>query len=136
MVTEDNHVDIPDGNEEEQDGDEPVVKVNNVIACTNLQQYNFSKKDFMAYVKDYFARIVKKLEENGKKDRIDTFKKGATAFIKFIMPKFDEIEIYCGSSENTDEDLKGGFAISFWEDESAPGPMFYFFKDGLYEEKY
>lgn len=110
-------------------------KVIDVIHNANLQQYQMSKSEFMAYVKDYFGRIVKYLEANGKADRVDGFKKGASAFIKFIVPKFEEIEIYCGASKTEDDDLSGSIAISFWEDESATGPMLYFFNDALKEVK-
>ena len=106
-----------------------------VIANSELKQVNMSKKEFMAYIKDYFKKIIAYLEENGKKDRVDGFKKGAQAFIKFIVPKFDDIELYTGAhGENDDGEIVGGICISYWEDEEAKGPMFYFFKDGLKEE--
>jgi len=38
---------------------------------------------------------------------------------------------YVGSKESLD----GGICLSFWEDETASGPVFYFFKDGLKEVK-
>ena len=126
------------GGEEPQGGDdEPAEKVLDVAYNAGLQQVNMSKKEFMAFLKGYFAKIVAYLNENGKADRVDTFKKGATAFTKFIVPHFDEIEIYTGKSHNPDEDdeIKGSIAISFWEDESAKGPVFYFFRDGLNEVK-
>ena len=106
-----------------------------VVANSELKQVNMSKKEFMAYIKDYFKKIITYLEENGKSDRVDSFKKGAQAFVKFIVPKFDEIELYTGANgENDDGEIVGGICISYWEDESAKGPMFYFFKDGLKEE--
>lgn len=125
------------GGEEEQGGDTGAgaEKVIDVVYNANLQQFHMSKQEFMAYIKDYFGRVVKYLEENGKADRVANFKKGCTAFIKFIVPKFDEIEIYVGASKHDDEDLKGAVAISYWEDDSAPGPVFYFFKDALKEVK-
>ncbi len=106
-----------------------------VIDNAQLKQVNMSKKEFMAYIKDYFKKVIAYLEENGKKDRVEGFKKGAQAFIKFIVPKFDEIELYTGANgENDDGEIVGGICISFWEDDSAPGPIFFFFKDGLKEE--
>ena len=135
------HTDIPDNDEAEgeqqnnEPGKEPVEMVLDVVANSELKQVNMSKKEFMAYIKDYFKKVIAYLEENGKKDRIDGFKKGAQAFIKFIVPKYDEIELYTGSNgENDEGDIVGGVCISYWEDESAKGPMFYFFKDGLKEE--
>ena len=106
-----------------------------VVGNSQLKQVNMSKKEFMAYIKDYFKKVIAYLEENGKKDRVEGFKKGAQAFIKFIVPKYDDIELYTGvNGENEDGDIVGGICISYWEDDSAPGPMFYFFKDGLKEE--
>ena len=124
------------GEEEQQQApQEGVEMVLDVVQNGNLKQVNMSKKEFMAYIKDYFKKIIAYLEENGKKDRVEGFKKGAQAFIKFIVPKYDDIELYTGANgENDDGEIVGGICISYWEDESAKGPMFYFFKDGLKEE--
>ena len=124
------------GGEENQGGDdEPTENVNDVIYNANLQPVTMSKKEFMAYIKDFFKKVVTYLEEHDKKDRVDTFKKGATAFIKFIIPHFDDLELYTGASHQEHEDVEGGIAIAYWEDESAKGPVVYFFKDALREEK-
>lgn len=137
-------VDIGCGNEfgggdadADQGGEEPAEKVLDVAYNAGLQQIHLTKKEFMAFLKSYFGKIVKYLTDNGKADRVDTFKKGATEFTKYIVPKFDEIEIYTGKSHSTEDDdeIKGSLAISFWEDESAKGPVFYFFMDGLREVK-
>ena len=112
-----------------------VEMVLDVIANSELKQVNMSKKEFMAYIKDYFKKLIAYMEENGKKDRVDGFKKGAQAFIKFIIPHFDDIEIYTGANgENDEGEIVGSVCISYWEDDTAKGPMFYFFKDGLKEE--
>ena len=116
-------------------GGEGVEMVLDVVANSELKQVNMSKKEFMAYIKDYFKKIIAYLEENGKKDRVDGFKKGAQAFIKYIIPKYDEIELYTGANgENEDGEIVGGICISYWENDEDKGPMFYFFKDGLKEE--
>ncbi len=121
--------------EEEPSAPQGVEMVLDVVANSELKQVNMSKKEFMAYIKDYFKKIIAYLEENGKKDRVDGFKKGAQAFIKFIVPKYDDIELYTGANgENDDGEIVGGICISYWEDDSAKGPMFYFFKDGLKAE--
>ena len=127
---------VIDGVEENAEGDdEPTENVNDVIYNANLQPVKMSKKEFMAYIKDFFKKVVTYLEEHDKKDRVETFKKGATAFIKFIIPHFDDLELYTGSSHQEHEDVEGGIAIAYWEDESAKGPVVYFFKDALREEK-
>ena len=120
---------------EEQAPQGSVEMVLDVIANHELKQVNMSKKEFMAYIKDYFKKLITYMEENGKKDRVEGFKKGAQAFIKFIIPHFDDIEIYTGANgENDEGEIVGGVCISYWEDDTAKGPMFYFFKDGLKEE--
>lgn len=117
-------------------GDEDNEKVIDVIYNANLKQVNMSKKEFGAYIKDYFKKVIEHLEKNGKADRVDGFKKGATDFVKFIMKKFDDVEIYTGNNgETEDGEIVGGLAISYWENEEAKGPMIYFFKDALVEEK-
>ena len=120
---------------EEPAAPENVEMVLDVIANHELKQVNMSKKEFMAYIKDYFKKLIAYMEENGKKDRVEGFKKGAQAFIKFIIPHFDDIEIYTGANgENDEGEIVGGVCISYWEDDTAKGPMFYFFKDGLKAE--
>ena len=120
---------------EEPAAPEGVEMVLDVIANHELKQVNMSKKEFMAYIKDYFKKLIAYMEENGKKDRVEGFKKGAQAFIKFIIPHFDDIELYTGANgENDDGEIVGSVCISYWEDETAKGPMFYFFQDGLKSE--
>lgn len=137
-------VDIGCGNEfggqpQEDDGApaEPVPKVLDIIDSYELVEINFSKKDFGAYLKRYLKKVVEYLQTNNKTDRIDTFKKGATDFSKFVMKKFDEMTFYFpkGSDDIDSDELTNACGISYWEDESAAGPVFYFFKDGLKEEK-
>jgi hypothetical protein len=50
------------------------------------------------------------------------------------------MNIHCKYKNNfsytgTKETLDGGICLSFWEVETDPGPMFYFFKDALKEVK-
>ena len=104
------------------------------VANSEFKQVNMSKKEFMALMK-IISKNCYLFKRKWKKDRVDGFKKGAQAFIKFIVPKFDEVELYTGAhGENDDGEIVGAICISYWEDETAKGPMFYFFKDGLKEE--
>ena len=124
------------GEPEQEVEDEPVEKVCDIPYNYKLQEYSMSKKEFMSYIKEYFKKIVDHLEKSGKSNRVETFKKGATAFTKFIVPKFDDLTLYIGQNGEGDDGLEGGIAISYWENESAPGPVLYFFKDALDEVKY
>ena len=122
-------------NEEEQAPQSGVEMVLDVVQNSELKQINMSKKEFLAYIKDYFKKVITYLEENGKSDRVEGFKQGAQSFVKFIIPHYDDLELYTGAhGENEDGDIVGAICISYWEDESAKGPVFYFFKDGLKEE--
>ena len=50
----------------------------------------------MGLVKPYLKKVVEKLKENGKEDRVPEFQKGATEMIKFIVGKYDEMQIFMG----------------------------------------
>jgi hypothetical protein len=122
------------GGEDEEGGaggDSGSEKVIDVAYNANLTTTSFSKADFMTFIKNYLKNLKTHLEENGRADRVATFQAGAQNFIKAILPKFDELEFYLGASESMD----GGVIISFWEDEGAAGPVFYYFRDGLKEVK-
>ena len=120
------------GGTEEEGGDgEPQEKVLDIQYNFNLVETHMSKGEFMTYIKGYLKKLSDFLtEKNG--ERVDEFKKGIQDFIKTVVGKYDEYTLYTGSKETLD----GGIALSFWEDETAPGPMFYFFMDGLKEVKY
>ena len=124
------------GETEQPTEEEPTEKVCDIPYNAQLQEYSMSKKEFMAYIKDYFKKIIAHLEATGKSSRVDSFKKGATEFTKFIVPKFDDVTLYIGQNGESDDGLEGGIAISYWESDTAPGPVFFFFKDGLDEVKY
>ncbi len=119
------------GEEEGGDGEEPAEKVIDVAFNAGLVETPFSKSDFMTFIKNYLKNMVAYLKENGKENRVADFQKGAQNFVKSVVPKFDDFTFYLGTSESMD----GALVLSFWENEEAAGPMFYFFKDGLKEIK-
>lgn len=58
------------------------------------------------------------IEENSKKDRYDELKKWARDFIKFIIPKYDDIELYIGfKSEKEYGEIVEGICNSYYENE-------------------
>ena len=85
----------------------------------------------MALLKAYLKRVVEHLKEKGKDDRIPEFKKGATEMIKFIMEKFDEMQIFSGVNFDTE----AGLGFSYTKD-GEEEPVIMFFNDGLKEEKF
>ena len=58
--------------------------------------------------------------------------KGATDLVKHIVSKFDEVQIFVGESY----DMEAGYAFAYYKDQSDAGPTFFFFSDGLVQEKY
>merc|ERR1711957_415764 len=103
------------GGAEEEEAGEAGEKVINVEYNHGLAKTGLSKSDFMYLIKQK------------KEDRVEKFMAGAQTFIKKVVGNFDDYEFYTGSSES----LEGSIVLSFWEDESASGPMFYLFKDAL-----
>lgn len=81
---------------------------------------------------DYVKKVKAKLEETGKTDRVPAFQKGATALVKHILEKYDEVQIFTGESY----DMEGSFGYAYQKEQEDPGPTFFFFLDALREEKY
>ena len=113
------------------DDNEDGETVINIVDAHKLEECQLSKKDFMALVKPYLKKVSTHLAENGKEERVAEFKKGATEMIKFIVGKFDEMQIFTGSSFDTE----AGLAFSYTKDGETE-PVFMFFNDGYKEEKY
>lgn len=120
---------VPEGEEGELD-DPSEEKVINIVASSKLQTTSFDKKQFMSYIKMYIGKIVAHLEANNAA-RVPAFKAGAQNFVKKVLGNFDEYTFWTGESM----DPEGAVALSCYVGEAAT-PRFYFFKDGLLEEKY
>ena len=130
-ITKGNEI-IDIGGDDQDDGDagegETVI---NVVDAHQLQETQLSKKDFMSIVKAFLKRTVAHLKENGKEDRVAGFQQGATEMIKFIVGKFDEMQIFTGQSYDTE----AGMAFSYTKDGEVE-PVFLFFTDCMREEKF
>ena len=103
----------------------------NIVHAHNLQETNFSKADFMAVIKPYLKKVVAKLKENGKDDRVAGFQQGATELIKFIVNRYDEMQIFMGQSG----DPEAGLCFAYNKDDEVD-PTFLYFLDGMKEEKF
>ena len=112
---------------EEEEG-ETVI---NVVDAHKLNELQLSKKDFMALAKPYLKKVVEKLKEQGKEDRVAEFQKGATELIKFVVGKFDEMQIFAGSSYDTEAGLCFAYTM-----DGEVDPTFLFFNDGMKLEKF
>merc|ERR1712228_704611 len=78
---------------EDDDAGETVV---DIVDSFKLNEIALTKKDFMAYVKGFLKKVVAHLKENGKEDRVKPFQKGATEAVKFIVGKWDEMQLFAG----------------------------------------
>ena len=86
----------------------------------------------MAMLKAYLKKLVQYLKDNGKEERVKDFQKGATAMIKFVMGKFDEMQIFCGESGDPEN---CGLCFAYTMD-GETDPTFLYFNDGLKQEKF
>ena len=88
----------------------------------------------MTWAKAYLKAVEAKMKEQGKEERVADFKKGATALFKFIVGKFDEMQIFTGKS-GFSIDPPYALCFAFQENQEDAGPTFLFFADGLEEQR-
>jgi len=119
-----------EGVAEESYDDNQAVTVNNLVDNHHLVQTQYDKKSYMAHIKAYMKRLLEYLKENNP-SRVDTFQKEAQEFVKKVLGKFDEFEFYTGEQM----DPEAMVALKFYSEDGIT-PFFYFWKDGLKEEKY
>ena len=103
-----------------------------MVDAFSLNEMGMAKKEFMLWAKKYLQAVVAKLKENGKEDRIPDFKAGSTQTIKLIASKFDEFQIFTGSSIN----MEGALAFAYQKNQEDEGPTFLFLVDGMKEERF
>lgn len=120
------------GEDDDEKPDDTAVTVIDIVDSFRLVEINFDKKAFMAYIKGYLKKVKDHLEANGKADRVAGFQKGATELVKFIVSKFDEIQIWSGETN----DYEAGFTYCYYKEQTDAGPTFLYFLDGMKEEKY
>ena len=103
-----------------------------IVDAMRLNEISLDKKGFMSYVKGYLKAVKEQLEAKGKADRVAGFQKGATELVKYLVSKWDEVQIFTGEGQNWD----AGFAYCLMKEQTDEGPTFYYFNDGLRQEKY
>lgn len=113
-------------------GSSDAQSVVDIVDAFGLQEVSLSKGEFMAYIKTYLPKVKAHLEATGKADRVKTFQKGATGFVKSIVEKFDEVQIFVGKDYN----MEAGYAYCYYVDQNDAGPTFFYFMDGMKEEKF
>jgi len=106
------------------------VTINNLVDNHHLVQTQYDKKSYMGHIKAYMKRLLDHLKEHNP-SRVETFQKEAQEFVKKVIAKFDEFEFYTG--EQMDPECM--VALKFYSEDGIT-PYFYFWKDGMKEEKY
>jgi len=118
-----------DGQEEAEGLDTNVRQVIDVVDVSRLVEVSFDKKTYMGSIKEYMKVITATLTEKNPA-RVDAFKKSAQEFVKQVIGGFDDYVFYVGETQNLE-----GMIILAKYDETGVKPTFYFWKDGLKEEK-
>ena len=120
-----------EGGEEEGGVDSQTVTVNNLIDATRLASTVFDKKSYMGYIKGYMKKLADRKKEKGATaEEIAVWQGKMQNFIKELLGKFDDFSFYTGA----EMDPEGMVALLFYKEDGII-PYFYFFKDGLDEEK-
>jgi len=119
-----------EGAAEESYDDNQVVTINNLVDIHHLVQTQYDKKSYMGHIKAYMKRLLDHIKANNP-SRADAFQKEAQEFVKKVLGKFDEFEFYTGEQM----DPEAMVALKFYSPDGIT-PFFYFWKDGLREEKY
>lgn len=118
------------------DDDENAETVNNIVDAFQLNEIQWSKKDFMAWAKPFMKKTLEKLKEDGKDDRIDGFKKGATELVKAIAGEWDEYQVFTGKAYDMEGSIAFCKSVEHPEGSGDYVPMFFMFADALKEEKF
>jgi len=104
-----------------------------VILNHRLQETGFgSKKDFTDYLKVYMGKVIKYLEENGKKEEVPTFKKNVNGVFKGLLGKFKDLQFFTGESMDPTAMI---CMLDYKEVDGEERPVLLAFKHGLEEEK-
>lgn len=120
--------------DEEPEDDPDVETVVDIVDSAELQEVTLKKKDVMTWAKAYLKAVGEKMTEQGKEERVADFKKGSTALFKFIIGKFDEMQIFAGRN-GFSIDPPAALCFAFQENQEDAGPTFLFFADGLEEQR-
>jgi len=115
--------------EEDEGVDDSVEKVVNIVSAFRLQQTSYDKASYTAAFKVYMKRVADYLAQH-KPERAGPFKAAAQVFVKKILGRFDDLNIYTGESYDSEAML----VLSYYKD-GRTAPTFWFVKDGLKEIK-
>ena len=119
------------GGDEDDGGiaDAEAVSVINVVDAHGLTETNFDKKSFMVYIKTYMKRLLGSLKKDNP-ERAQKFQGEAQAFVKKVLGRFNEYQFFYGPAM----DVEAMIVLCDYAEDGLT-PRFYFWHDGLIEEK-
>jgi len=100
-----------------------------IILNCKLQETAFTKKAYMAYLKDYMKAVRAKLEESDP-GRVESFVNDVKPEVTKLLGNFSNYQFFTGESMNPDGMIG---LLDYREDGLTPYMLF--FKDGLVSEK-
>jgi hypothetical protein len=118
-----------DGQDESEPLEGGAKQVINLVHNCKLQETSYDKKSYMTSIKAYMGK-VKELVQKNNPERVPAFQTAAQAWVKNILANFDEYSFYTGESMDNDAMV---ILCKFSED--GMSQKFYFWKDGLKEQK-
>ncbi|KAJ4462916.1 putative cytoplasmic protein [Paratrimastix pyriformis] len=105
-------------------------RVNNIVHGFKLHETSFAKPDYLKALKDYMMRVKAYLQEKTP-DRVAPFMAAAKVAAANIVANFADYTFYTGESyEQTAMIVLSKFVGE------ATTPTFFFWKDGLRQDKY
>merc|ERR1712070_986548 len=118
----------------EDDGgvDDNSTQVIDLVHNFNLQPMEYTKKQYMSYIKPFLKTCVMHMKANDRADEVASFKENVQSAIKEITAEWDEYCCYV----NEDYDCEGTTVLVRYVMEGDNCvPYFFYLKGGLKEQK-
>jgi len=125
--------DSAEGEDPDAGADPSSVSGVDIILNHRLQETGFgTKKEYLEHLKLYMKKVIKHLEDNGKKDEVETFKTNINKNMGAILKNFKNLEFYLGENMDSDGMI---MILDYKEVNGEERPYLIAFKHGLEEEK-
>jgi hypothetical protein len=101
----------------------------NLVDEMKLEPTFFSKKDYLAYSKNYITRVADLVSKKNP-ERAETFRSQASTWLKDVLAVFDDYAFFKGNTCPPED----GMLILRVETDYENPPRFFYMKDGLISE--
>merc|ERR1711953_855345 len=103
-----------------------------MLALILAQSVVLTSSSTTVYLKDYMKKIVTYLENNGRADEVDSFKKNINGYMKDVLGRFKDLQFFVGESMDNDAMI---MIMDYKDYQGEERPFLIAFKHGLEEEK-